>query len=282
MLAPAGGAVQMGLHRGPRSLGVVLGDQLEDRFVLAQGHRSRAGAGSPAGCRSASSRSSPSREGRARCGWRAIARWNSRSSRGSFDIGVSLCMRSWISRELGDVFVGRALGGEAGEVNLEDGAHFVHLLEVERSATKKQAHRLAHGVRVDGAATRNPLPERTSITPFVTRARIASRTTVRETPNCSPSSRSDGSRSPTLRRSTGWSRASCPRPCPRVVVRDSPARAPAPRLRGGASSSRSAIRTIIRHTACHLISWTDGTPSYRLAAVRLSCVDDDAALQWRE
>ena len=47
------------------------------------------------------------------------------------------------------------------------------------------------------AATRRPLPERTSITPFATRARTASRTTVRETPNCSPSSRSDGSRSPT-------------------------------------------------------------------------------------
>ena len=36
MLAPErGDAVQMGPHRRPRSLGVVRGDQLEDRLVLA-------------------------------------------------------------------------------------------------------------------------------------------------------------------------------------------------------------------------------------------------------
>src|SRR3989440_185004 len=46
------------------------------------------------------------------------------------------------------------------------------------------------------AATRNPLPVRTSITPFAASARTASRITVRETPNCSPSSRSEGRRSP--------------------------------------------------------------------------------------
>src|SRR2546425_5004150 len=49
------------------------------------------------------------------------------------------------------------------------------------------------------AATRRPLPVRTSITPFAASARTASRITVRETPNCSPSSRSEGSRSPACR-----------------------------------------------------------------------------------
>ena len=49
-----------------------------------------------------------------------------------------------------DVFVGRPLGCETGEMHLEERAYFVHLLEIERSATKKEAHRLAHGASVDG------------------------------------------------------------------------------------------------------------------------------------
>jgi hypothetical protein len=43
-----------------------------------------------------------------------------------------------------------------------------------------------------------PLPERTSSTPLAANERTASRTTVRETPNRTPRSRSDGSRSPGL------------------------------------------------------------------------------------
>ena len=46
------------------------------------------------------------------------------------------------------------------------------------------------------SATCSPRPDRASTSPLATSERTASRITVRETPNCSPRSRSDSRRSP--------------------------------------------------------------------------------------
>ena len=59
-------------------------------------------------------------------------------------------MRSWISRSCATSSSVARSAARPARCTSRTRAHFVHLLEVERSATKKEAHRLAHGVRVDG------------------------------------------------------------------------------------------------------------------------------------
>ena len=97
-------------------------------------------------------------------------------ARGSFDIG-GLPLHALVDlAQLGDVFVGRALGGgRRGEPRGRCAGTF------SKSSVPRR-NRLIDSLTAfaSTAATRNPLPERTSITPFVTRARIASRTTVRD------------------------------------------------------------------------------------------------------
>ena len=139
-----------GPHRGPRAVGVVRGDQLEDRFVLArvigaepEPRFSRRMSISALPIESISSRKSSL--------WvaRAITRWNSRSSRAAARRRRSLCMRSWISRS-GARRLRRSRARRRARRGAPRGPCAPRAPSRSRAfPTQIQAHRLAHGVRVD-------------------------------------------------------------------------------------------------------------------------------------
>ena len=149
----------------------------------------------------------------------ASARWNAMSNcDGRVDVSqrVVLELLDGLVDPL-DVLGRGALGGEPGGGDLEHAPHLVDLAVVHRAALDEVPHRLVDGLLVDRddahAAAALDLEH-----PFALSARTASRITVRETPNCSPSSRSVGSASPGLSWSEAITRGSRPSPCPTAAA----------------------------------------------------------------
>ena len=82
---------------------------------------------------------------------RAISRWNSRSMpRGRLDVGQLVAHPLVRHPQQCDVLVGCSFRREARQMDLEQRAHLVHLLEIQPDAVQEEAHRLSHRGGVDG------------------------------------------------------------------------------------------------------------------------------------
>ena len=116
-------------------------DGVEDRLVLAERHRRRAGAEVLApDIDQRLGRSSPSAAGRARCASRARSRGGTRGRRARRlrRRPSRVDIRSWISRSRAtSSWVARS-AARPGEVHLEQRPDFVHLLEVDVASTEEE------------------------------------------------------------------------------------------------------------------------------------------------